>query len=390
MKRIALLVLSLLMILTSCVSNSKDKPKTEHDEMRAVWISYYEYDIKNADYNAFKKKIDAMFDNLLTLNLNTVIVHMRANADALYRSEIFPWSDVLSDNIGQDPGYDPLEYMVEAAHRRDLEIHAWINPYRISNKTDDASQLPDDHIAKIWFSKEETSNRVLKHEGKLFFNPAIDEVKQLITDGVREIVDNYDVDGIHLDDYFYPTSDENFDKTTYDAYASQSDSPLSLTEWRKVHISSLVAQIYRICNAANVKLGISPAAHTGDDYLLQNGYADVERWLAIKGYADYIIPQIYWGFEYADSNYRFNNVAAVWSNYQRHNDIKLYAGLAAYKVNTEDTNNEWQLNNDILKRQVELIRENGFDGFALFSYSYIFSGDEHNSKERDNLYSILK
>ncbi len=391
-KAVIFAVAAVLIFLAACTPSEKyqNKEKTSNEEIKAVWISVYEYCFSELNADLVSQKIDTMFDNISALGLNTVFVHMRANADALYKSDYFPWSEYCTGTQGAVPEYDPLALMTAAAHSRGLKIHAWINPYRISNSSGDINTLCDTHIAKQWTADENTADRVVSYGEKLYFNPASPEVRTLILNGVREIVDNYDIDGIHFDDYFYPTADESFDSASYAAYANTSSSPLSLSEWRKANISTLVSAVKGITERADVLFGISPSAHIDGEYTEKNGYADIEAWLSDNGFVDYIVPQIYWGFEYPDSNYRFNNMVKKWVSLKRNDGAKLIIGLAAYKAGTEDNSDEWQKNSDILKRQITNLRQAECDGFSLFSYSYLFSSNSANTAERDNLRDILK
>lgn len=390
MKKIFLfLVATILLVFLYGCNEYNSNPTIKKSEMRAIWISYYEYDIKGLNYNDFKARINEMFDNIKGVGLNTVIVHTRVNADSIYKSEYFPYSDIIKDENGQAPDYDPLEYMVNAAHERNLSIHAWINPFRVSNKSSDITTLCENHIARQWYESEETKNNVIPFNEKIYFNPASADVRKLIINGVREIINRYEVDGIHIDDYFYPTTDENFDKSSYSKYLENCSSPLSLTEWRITNINTLISEIWKITNSKEIMLGISPSAHIDEEYFLKNGYANTKEWLKSVGFADYITPQIYWGFDYSDKEYRFDVMLKKWVDLKRDKDVMLIPGLAAYKIGTEDTNDEWINNSDILKRQVMLLREQKCDGFALFSYSYLFSNNQQNALERQNLSEIL-
>lgn len=390
MKKIFLfLVATILLVFLYGCNEYNSNPTIKNNEMRAIWISYYEYDIKGLNYNDFKVRINEMFDNIKSVGLNTVIVHTRANADSIYKSEYFPYSDIIKDESGQAPEYDPLEYMVNAAHERNLSIHAWINPFRVSNKSSDITTLCENHIARQWYENEETKNNVIPFNEKIYFNPASPDVRKLIINGVREIINRYEVDGIHIDDYFYPTTDESFDKISYSKYLENCSSPLSLTEWRIANINTLISEIWKITNSKEIMLGISPSAHIDEEYFLKNGYANIKEWLKFVGFADYITPQIYWGFDYSDKEYRFDVMLKKWVDLKRDKDVMLIPGLAAYKIGTEDTNDEWINNSDILKRQVMLLREQNCSGFALFSYSYLFSNNQQNALERQNLSEIL-
>ena len=183
------------------------------DEIRAVWISCYELPDAAQGEEKFRERAEEMFNNVADMKLNTVFVHVRAFADAVYPSKLFPWSKYSCK--GSDPGFDPLKVMVECAHRAGLKIHAWINPFRVSS-SDNIDSLPQGSPAKKLIG----TDAVIQLKNGIYFDPASTDVHALIYDGVREILDGYEVDGIHIDDYFYPTRDESIDRAEYEAYVS--------------------------------------------------------------------------------------------------------------------------------------------------------------------------
>ncbi len=391
--KIISLILIYLVFLTACAptktSDIKDYTKVEYNELRAVWISYYDYDFSQDNEDTVKSKIDKMFENIESLNLNTVFIHIRANADALYKSNIFPFFESVQNLMTTSPNFDILEYMTQCAHKRNIKIHAWINPFRISNKFSSAEELPDGHIAKEWYEDGNKDNAVISFGEKLYFNPAVTRVQKLIIDGVREVIENYNIDGIHFDDYFYPECDETFDEQNYKAYSESTAYPLSLYEWRSANISTIVSAVKNLAKQNDILFGISPSAHIDGDYITKNGYADIKKWLQSDDYIDYIIPQIYWGFDYPVREYRYENMLKKWCSLERNKSVKLYIGLAAYKIGVVDQNDEWTKNTDILKRQILSLRKKDIRGFSLFSYSYIFDSKENNIKEKENIKSLL-
>ena len=176
------------------------------EEMRAVWISYLEFQsagVSKMSKGQFQKYIDNMFTKCKSLKMNTVIVQVRPYGDAMYSSKYFPWSAIISGKQGKNPGYDPLKYMISSAHKRGLEFHAWLNPYRVMSNNMKTSYLSSSNSAKKWMKSSSSSKRrnVLSLEGAKYYNPSKSDVKTLIVNGVKEIVQNYDVDGIHFDDY---------------------------------------------------------------------------------------------------------------------------------------------------------------------------------------------
>ena len=218
-------------------------------------------------------------------------------------------------------------------------------------------------------------------------------MQQLIIDGVREIVKGYDVDGIHFDDYFYPTQSEEFDKASYDLYKAQNTSPLPLADFRRLNVDLLLSGTYNAIKhiKTGVTFSVSPAASVDNNY--QKLYADVRSWVD-NGFVDAIIPQLYFGFEYPDDNFKFNNLLKAWCDIADLNpDVKLFIGLGVYKARPEleADKAEWQNNNDIIKRQVEAVYNNDrVDGFVYFSYSSLISNDTEFKAQRENLMNYLK
>jgi hypothetical protein len=235
-------------------------------ELDAMWISYLEYMEMTKDKAGFEAAVDRMLDRCVDLGMNAVIVHARSHCDAMYPSEYFPWSSFASGQQGVDPGYDPLAYMIAAAHQRGLEFHAWLNPYRVTGYGCNWDQVAASNPAKVWISDNNPANDrwVLFHRGEYYLNPSVPQVRQMVVDGVREIVAQYDVDGIHFDDYFYPSVNDNdpslcFDKPEYDV----SGSTLSIANWRRQNVNMLVKDVYAAVKKidANVEFGISPAGN---------------------------------------------------------------------------------------------------------------------------------
>ena len=372
------------------------KPVVQEGEMRAVWISYYELDGRGKTADQFADMIGGMFDRIKGMGLNAVVVHVRANSDAFYPSSYFPWSEYAAGQQGQNPGYDPLAILIDAAHDRGLAFHAWLNPYRVSNKTDDPMELAENNPARVYLTDGDPSNDswAIPWDGGMYYNPGVVEMQKLILDGVREILDNYDVDGIHFDDYFYPTSDPAFDAATYGAYAEKAgNNALSLGDWRRANVNSLMQAVYRLADSRGVPFGISPSAHISDDGSDRNYqelYADIALWMREGGYAHYITPQLYFGFQYPKADFRFDNLLNQWLSLPRAEGVRLYVGLAAYKIGTEDAGStEWQESEDILSRQLSLLRQAGSDGFMLYSYGSIVSDAALNQAQMQAFRDVL-
>ena len=163
------------------------------DELRGVWISYLDWEKMPADQEAFKREVDKMLDRCVELKMNAVFVHVRPDADAMYPSSYFPWSRFVTGTQGHNPGYDPFAIFVKTAHNKGLQIHAWVNPYRVTGYHNTWEQVSEQNPAKKWLTDGNPSNDrwVLKQNGAYYFNPAIPQVRELIINGVREIAQKY-------------------------------------------------------------------------------------------------------------------------------------------------------------------------------------------------------
>lgn len=377
------------------LSTSSKAVKEEFVETRAVWISYLEMNqlLKGKTEKQFTAGIAGAFDNVKSFGLNTVIVQVRPFGDALYQSSYFPWSYTVTGTEGQDPGFDPLAVMVREAKERGLRIEAWINPYRI-RAAGNTNALSSGNPARQWLDKGKDG--VIQYNGVLSYNPASSEARNLIVNGAAEIVRNYGVDGIHIDDYFYPTTDAEFDKAFYDAYRS-GGGKLSLADWRRSNVEELVRGIYKAVKKENpnVLFGISPQSSVDNNYNFQ--YLDVKKIAGSEGFCDYVCPQIYFGYDNDTQPYK--KTLQQWSDLVKGSPVKLYVGLAAYKVGAADSwagngKNEWVNHDNLLRKMVDDARKaEDYQGFALYRYDSLFNPESTVSdtvkQESENLRSIL-
>ncbi len=368
-----------------------EKPKST--EIKAVWVSYSELDdiIKSSDSaESLKNNIKTVVLNCKSLGLNRIILHTRAFADSYYLSSVFPEADSLSQKIKKDKNFDPLKMFCEICHENEIKTDAWINPYRVSysNKTDD---LPDKSPIKNMLSDK--SDDVVVTDDGIYLNPASLGVQKLILDGVREILGNYEVDGIHIDDYFYPETDESFDKQSYENYKNE-NGKLNLEDWRRENVNNLVSQLYSTVKSyGDDKLfSVSPSGDIEKNY--NEFFADVELWCSQKGYADCIIVQAYYGFE--NDKLPFEQLVGDWEKAADANLIKLCFGLACYKSGSEDIYagsgiNEWKEHNDVISRQISFLKlKEKCSGICLYSYSSLFSDSAAISDdELKNIKNVL-
>ncbi|MBQ6878283.1 MAG: family 10 glycosylhydrolase [Oscillospiraceae bacterium] len=381
----------------SISSEPEKTPENTYDssgETRAVWISYLEYQsiLQGKTKSQFTSGIKTMFSNIAADGLNTVFVHVRSHSDAMYDSDIFPWSVYCTGTEGNDPGFDPLEIMVSEAHSAGLKIEAWINPYRIKGNSN-TSKIAKSSPAYKWLD----TDKVIVLDNGIYYNPADEKVIELIVSGVEEIVRNYDIDGIHFDDYFYPTTAESFDKSYYSDYKS-GGGKLSLADWRRQNVNILIKEVYSSIKSikSSCRFGVSPAGNMDQNF--NTLYCDVYTWVTSKGYVDYICPQIYFGFNNKTKPYL--DVLSEFNDMITRNDIELIVGLAAYKIGAEDTyagdsgKKEWINNNDVLARQITAARnESRYSGFAFYRYDSLYnpasSVKNAVKAERNNLIEII-
>ena len=348
--------------------------KPSGEEYRAVWISYLEW--QSADFSsedAFRAQMGSWFDQYAAMGLNTVLAQVRPFGDALYPSAIFPWSSVCTGTQGRDPGFDPLAVLAEEAHARGLRLEAWLNPYRLALNDTVPGAFSADNLAAVhpeW---------VKQAAGGQYLDPSRQDVRDCIAAGVQEILDGYAVDGIHLDDYFYPTTDEAFDAAEYAAAGTD----LSLEDWRRGNVNALVRQLYQLVHAGGrtagaVPLGISPQGNNDNNYAQQ--YSDAALWLSTPGYIDYAMPQVYWGYGYTtgsgSTRFAFENITAEWLALPRAEGVALYFGLGAYRIGDGDGGNydhaqdQWQTGRN-LADMVTTLRGAGADGFGLYRSDFL-------------------
>lgn len=368
---------------------TNDNAKVEQNErstkeMRGVWVSYIELDMQNESdksESAFREKFKDIAITSKNAGFNTLIVQVRPFCDALYDSKFFPYSHILSGEQGVNPGYDALEVMCEICSELDLDIHAWVNPYRIS--TDSTPQALSETNPYVIDNEigEETENGI-------FLNPANKMARNLIINGVTEIVKNYDVDGIQFDDYFYPTQDSEFDDEEYAEYVDTVGAMncMSVDNWRIANVNTLICDTYRAIHkiSNDVDFGISPQGNIDNNAKI---YADVKSWCICKGFVDYICPQLYYSLD--NPALTFENSLNSWASLDINKNVKLYVGLAGYKANTDSDEGTWLYSDNVLSKEYKIAMQNEkVSGIMLYSYSAL--EDENASVEISNLTNAIK
>lgn len=360
-----------------------DTPESD-EEMRGVWVSYMELSMENESsktQKAFEDKFTEIAQKCRESGFNTLIVQVRPFCDALYKSSYFPWSHILTSTQGENPQYDALQIMCDICKENNLKIHAWINPYRVSSN-ETPKKLSDNNP---YIKNSEIG---IKTDNGIFLDPSNETAQQLVCDGVKEIAENYDVDGIQFDDYFYPTEDESFDKKQYEAYIEKygKENSMSLDNWRMQNVNTLICKVYRTIKSvdSSVEFGISPQGNIGNNDGL---YADVKSWCTCKGFADYICPQIYFSLE--NPALTFEDCLDSWTSLDFDENVKLYVGLGGYKAGNGEYDEEtWLLSDSILADEYDILRNNkSVSGFMLYSYNSL--EDDTAKKEINNLINAL-
>ncbi len=373
-KQISILMLAVAM-LTGCTAPQNNQPATDtpkatktedigckplnYEYQKATWLPYLEFTeyMQGKSEAEFKSLVKSIIKNFSEQGINTIYFHVHPEGDAYYKSQIYPKGTYL------DGDYDPLQILIDTAHSMDISVHGWINPYRVQT-ADQMAVLPDSYIVKKWVNSKSPMVRLVGN--RWYLNPAYAPVTELICDTVQEIVENYCVDGIHIDDYFYPDSAPEIDIEAFEASGST-----DLGDWRRKNISEMVQAVYNTVknHDSRLKFGISPQGNIDSDYNTQ--YADVELWTTTEGYADYIVPQIYYGFE--NEICPFEATLKQWENLSETGNIPIVIGLAQYKQGKYDKwagalgENEWIDNPDVIQQQLDVVEASPIaKGYALY------------------------
>ncbi|MFC5824447.1 glycoside hydrolase family 10 protein [Nonomuraea insulae] len=342
-------------------------------ELRGVWIAT----TQNIDWpskpglSAAKQQAEyrKILDSAAKRNLNAVFVQVRPASDALYKSSLEPWSQYLTGTAGKDPGWDPLPFLVEESHKRGMEFHAWFNPYRASYG-DSTAKLPAGHPAR------QHPDWTVKYGGRLYYNPGLPAVRDHVTKVITDVVDRYDVDGVHFDDYFYPypVAGVKFDDTAAFKKYGKGE---KLAEWRRGNVNTLVAEVDKAVHQAkgHVKFGISPfgiwrnksndptGSKTSGMSAYDSIYADAREWIK-SGTVDYVLPQLYWPRGHSAADY--GTLVRWWADEVKDSDVQLYIGHGLYRVGAKD-DKSWTKPGE-LSAQVGLNRDNKqVDGAVYFS-----------------------
>lgn len=380
----------LALAFTAFVALTLWAQEAQKREMRTVWIAT----VSNIDWpqtrgtgtatiNKQKKQLTDLLDGFVKANMNSVCLQVRPMADALYKSSYEPWSSYLTGTRGQDPGWDPLAFAVEECHKRGLEINAWVNPYRFSNSSgNDCTTAIDQNL--------KNSGILMQVGNRIVFNPALKASRDHLLKVCKEMIQNYDIDGIIFDDYFYPGggTPEDSSAPDYQLY-TQSNSGMSIGDWRRANVNQMVKDMWDMVQATKpyVKFSIGPAGVAGqrstsatkhgvvpvDEYCRASDwqyttiYSDPLAWLE-EGTIDYISPQLYWKTNHTTNP--FGPLTNWWSYIAEHFGRHHYASHNIYFMEKTNTKADW----DEILQQIRYSRQynrQNAPGVNFYSAKYI-------------------
>ena len=417
---IIIFVLSIIVCSISILNFSNFVVNAEYVEMdqelRAAWVSPWGGDSDLCTYkneNDFKEKMNYILDTLEMYNMNTIIYHVRTHNNAMYKSSLNPvasyWKDVNFNT------FDPLEWLIGECHKRGIEFHAWLNPYRV--KSSSSTSLESIALTYDNFKANPASdvNNMLMGDGTVILNPGLQNVRDFIVSTVMELVNGYDVDAIHFDDYFYCNMGANGktsgsttiisepDQVTYEAYIDANPncglsktSATNKADWRRTQVDLFIEQLhnalsnYNSENNKHVELGIAPTGiyKNGDGKVTYNAngdavsngsktsgqthyssylFCDTVNWIN-KEWIDYIMPQSYWGFGHPVAGY--NEVMGWWNQVVKNKKVNLYSGIGLYMADSSGNTYTWQTDEYELKKQLEYIAGASFiDGASIYNFN---------------------
>ncbi|MFI3239444.1 MAG: family 10 glycosylhydrolase [Bacteroidales bacterium] len=330
MKRFLLSLIAGGLVFTSMVA---ENPKRE---FRGAWMhTVFQGQYAKQSTTENKAYLMDQLDKLQAAGVNAIVFQVRPQADAFYNSNFEPWSRFLSGTAGvaPSPAWDPLQFMIEQSHARGMELHAWLNPYRVT--TSKGEKLPKDHI---YYKHPE---RFVEYDGKKYFDPGVPENREFIENVVKDIITKYDVDAIHMDDYFYPYPVAGVDFPDGKSFAKNNPNGLSRGDWRRENVNLLIKEIHESIETYKpwVRFGISPFGiwrnkakdpRGSESNGLQNYdelYADVILWTE-QGWVDYMVPQLYWALDHPRA--ASLPLAYWWNDYA--NNRHMYIGQSVNQI----------------------------------------------------------
>ena len=364
-------------ILLACSLSASQPPcLSANNRFCGAWIAT----VANIDWprantigNSTQQETDLinLIDSLSTLGINAIVFQVRPTADALYNSSLEPVSHWLTGKQStihnpQSTIFDPLAVALREAHKRHMEVHAWLNPFRVTSISMSKDVLCSDHIFyrhPEWF---------WKYGEQWYFDPGLQESRDWICAVVKDIITHYDVDAIHMDDYFYPypiAGKKLPDEQTFLTHARGFD---NIEDWRRDNVNLTIEQISATIRSTNpqVQFGISPFGINATNY--NSLYADILLW-AEKGWIDYVIPQLYWSIDPTTPNTDYATLAAWWAKQLEPYQTALYTGHGVYRMRSGQENNPWQYGDELIRQRLINKSLPKITGECYYSAHHIFN-----------------
>lgn len=354
-------------------------PEYEYHEndVRGIWVS----NVVNIDtpkmtsIESYQQYLVDMIKNIASYNMNLIIFQVRPASDAYYPSKLNPWSRFITGIEGKDPGFDVLQFVIDEAKKYNIQVHAWMNPYRVSTDTLDALGMTKEEylntLSELNFARLNPDCTILDGTNKVILKPASEKVIKFVTDTIMEVAEKYDVTGVHIDDYFYPYAKVPYELEEDDYQKSLANNPgLSFDDWRRDNVNRMIESVHNELKKLHdntgkkVEFGISPfGIYRTNIELNKNGwaygsyhasevcecystlYSDVYYWME-KGWIDYVVPQLYFPFERKDVNY--HDLALWWAKIVKKTNVKLYIGQGMYQMGSNDVwANPYEIDNQL-------------------------------------------
>lgn len=384
------------------------------NEVRGVWVST----VANIDtpkglpVEEYKTYLSKMIENIASYNINTIIFQVRPMSDAFYPSKLNPWSRFITGVEGQDPGFDVFAYVIETAKKYNIKVHAWMNPYRVSSASlEQLGKTKEEFLETLAtnnFARLHPEHTIVDGAGKIILSPSHPEVIDFVTKSIIEVAENYDIEGVHIDDYFYPyakipETNEHEDYLKYRACESQ-----TLDDFRRMNVDIMIKNIHdELKNlfsktGKKVQFGISPfAIYRTHSSIVEGGwecgsynskgalqcyselYSDVYKWMK-EHWIDYVVPQIYFPFERQDVTY--HDLTRWWSNIAKETDTILYIGTGLYQMGS---NEFWQNPDEIVNQLAFNQNFENIAGSIFFTYHDLVKGqNEIKDQSLDKIKNI--
>lgn len=336
----------------------------KENDVRGCWISNVaNIDTpNNLEKDDYKKYLIGILKTMQSYNMNTAVFQVRPLNDAYYPSDLNPWSRFITGTEGKDPGFDVLEFFINEAKKRNIKVHAWMNPYRVSNvSVTDGKITKDEYLSSLDeknFARKHPEHTILDGTGKIILSPSHKEVIEFVSESILEVARKYDVEGVHIDDYFYPYAKIKEDDERNDYLKYRDSENQSFDDFRRSNVDKMIKMVHDKLKALEhetnkkVEFGISPfAVYRTNSSIRPDGwekgsynassalqcyselYSDVYKWMK-EGWIDYVVPQDYFSFDRKDVSY--HDVVWWWSNICNETKTKLYIGQGLYQMGSKE------------------------------------------------------